>query len=51
VVKTTESYDIKFSGIRRGVEGLIDNDLVPLHSNQLQRLMHLGGKILKTAGM
>jgi 6-phosphofructokinase 1 len=49
VVKTAESYGIKVSRIRRGFEGLIDNDLVPLHSNRPQRLMHLGVTILKTA--
>jgi len=49
VAKTAESYGVKVSGIRRGFEGLIDNELVPLHANQLQRLMHLGGTTLKTA--
>lgn len=49
VAKTAERYGIKVSGIRRGFEGLIDNDLIPLNSNELKRLMHLGGTILKTA--
>jgi 6-phosphofructokinase 1 len=49
VAKTAESYGIKVSGIRRGFEGLIDNDLIPLNSRQLQRIMHLGGTFLKTA--
>jgi 6-phosphofructokinase 1 len=49
VAKTAESYGIKLSGIRRGFEGLIDNDLIPLNSRQLQRIMHLGGTLLKTA--
>lgn len=49
VAKTAESYGIKVSGIRRGFEGLIDNDLIPLNSRQLQSIMHLGGTFLKTA--
>lgn len=49
VVKTAETLGIKVSGIRRGFEGLIDDDLIPLHSQQLQKQMHLGGTILKTA--
>lgn len=49
VAKTAEKYGIQLSGIRRGFEGLIDNDLIPLSANQLQRVMHHGGTILKTA--
>jgi 6-phosphofructokinase 1 len=49
VAKTVESYGIKLSGIRRGFEGFIDNDLIPLNCRQLQRIMHLGGTLLKTA--
>ena len=49
VVKTAETLGIKVSGIRRGFEGLIDDDLIPLQSHQLQKQMHLGGTILKTA--
>lgn len=49
VAKTAESYGIKLSGIRKGFEGLIDNDVMALSSNKLQRVMHLGGTVLKTA--
>lgn len=49
VAKTAETLGIKVSGIRRGFEGLIDNDLIPLCSHQLQKKMHLGGTVLKTA--
>jgi 6-phosphofructokinase 1 len=49
VVKTAESHGIKVSGIRRGFEGLIDDDLILLHSHELQKQMHLGGTVLKTA--
>ncbi len=47
--KTAALNGIKISGIRKGFEGLIDNDLVPLDSHQLQKAMHMGGTILKTA--
>jgi len=49
VVKTAESQGIKVSGILRGFEGLIDDDLTLLHSHELQKQMHLGGTVLKTA--
>lgn len=49
VAKTAENYGLKVSGIRRGFEGLIDNDLIVLNAKQLQKSMHLGGTILKTA--
>jgi 6-phosphofructokinase 1 len=49
VAKTAESEGIKVSGIRRGFEGLIDNDVISLNSHQLRRFIHEGGTILKTA--
>lgn len=49
VAKTAKNHGIKLSGIRKGFEGLIDNDLLPLDPNKMQRLMHQGGTILKTA--
>lgn len=48
-VKTANANGIKVSGIRKGFEGLIDNDIIPLSVNQLQKTMHLGGTVLKTA--
>lgn len=48
-VKTASINGIEVSGIRKGFEGLIDNDLIPLNSRQLQKTMHLGGTVLKTA--
>lgn len=48
-VKTAKINGIKISGIRKGFEGLIDNDLTQLDCDQLQKVMHLGGTILKTA--
>ena len=49
VAKTAEALGIRVSGIRRGFEGLIDDDLIPLHAHQLQKQIHLGGTVLKTA--
>lgn len=47
--QTAEFHGIKVSGIRRGFQGMIDGDLGHLSANQLQRLVHKGGTILKTA--
>ncbi|RYH75847.1 6-phosphofructokinase [Flavobacteriaceae bacterium 144Ye] len=49
IAKTAEATGIKVSGFRKGYEGLIDGDLVPLKSHELQKLVHKGGTILKTA--
>jgi 6-phosphofructokinase 1 len=49
VVKTAQQFNIKVSGIRKGYEGLINNDLISLDATTLQSTMHLGGTILKTA--
>ena len=49
IVKTAQQHGIKVSGIRKGFEGLIDNDLVTLDCKNLQQTMHLGGTVLKTA--
>lgn len=49
IVKSAETKNIKVSGFRKGYEGLIDGDLIPLKSHDLQKSMHKGGTILKTA--
>jgi 6-phosphofructokinase 1 len=49
IVKTAEVNNIKVSGFRKGYEGLIDGDLVLLNTHELQKLVHKGGTILKTA--
>ncbi len=48
-VKTASQNGIRVSGIRKGFEGLIDNDLIPLDCHKMQKVMHRGGTILKTA--
>lgn len=49
IAKTAEAKGIKVSGFRKGYEGLIDGDLIPLKAHELQKLVHQGGTILKTA--
>ena len=49
ITKSAEVKDIKVSGFRKGYEGLIDGDLVPLKSLELQKSTHQGVTIIKTA--
>ncbi|WP_445731586.1 ATP-dependent 6-phosphofructokinase [Mariniflexile sp.] len=49
IAKTAETKGIKVSGIRKGYEGLIDGDFIPLEAHELQKLTQKGGTILKTA--
>lgn len=49
IAKAAEANGIKISGIRKGYEGLIDGHIVPLEVHELQKLVHRGGTILKTA--
>tara|TARA_R110002073_G_scaffold293194_1_gene458725 strand:- start:25069 stop:26040 length:972 start_codon:yes stop_codon:yes gene_type:complete len=49
IAKIAEAKAIKLSGIRKGYEGLIDGDLIPLKSNELKKMTQKGGTILKTA--
>tara|TARA_R110000764_G_scaffold180666_1_gene266722 strand:+ start:169 stop:1143 length:975 start_codon:yes stop_codon:yes gene_type:complete len=49
IVKKAEQSGIKLSGIRKGYEGLIDGDLVLLDARKLQKMVHRGGTLLKTA--
>ena len=49
IAKASEANGIKLSGIRKGYEGLIDDDLVALKSSELKKVTQKGGTILKTA--
>ena len=49
VTKSAEAKSIKVSGFRKGYEGLIDGDLIPLKSHELKKITQIGGTILKTA--
>jgi len=49
IAKASEANGTKLSGIRKGYEGLIDGNLIPLKSNELKKVTQKGGTILKTA--
>ncbi|MDC6388944.1 ATP-dependent 6-phosphofructokinase [Maribacter sp. PR1] len=48
-VKVAEQHGIRVSGILKGYEGMIDGHFIPLESQQLQKTVHRGGTVLKTA--
>lgn len=49
VVRTAIYYGIEAFGIMRGYAGMIDNDIVPMHSRSVANIIQRGGTILKTA--
>ena len=49
VVRTAIYYGLEAFGIMRGYSGMIDNDIVPLHSRSVANIIQRGGTILKTA--
>lgn len=49
ITKAASANSIKLSGIRKGYEGLIDGDFVKLEPHELQKMVHRGGTLLKTA--
>lgn len=49
VVRTAIHYGVGVVGIRRGYQGLIDNELVEMDSHSVSNIMQLGGTILRTA--
>jgi len=49
IAKSAEAKGVEVSGFRKGYEGLIDGDLVPLKSHELKKITQKGGTILKTA--
>ena len=49
VVKAANANGISVSGIRKGYEGMIDGDFLPLNVQDLKHHVHRGGTILKTA--
>jgi len=48
-VRAAEANGIKVTGIRKGYEGMIDGDFTTLKAHELQKLVHTGGTVLKTA--
>jgi 6-phosphofructokinase 1 len=48
VVRTAVYHNIKVIGIRKGYEGMIDNDVIELSTKSVSNIMQRGGTILKT---
>jgi len=49
VVRAGLSYGIKVYGIRRGYEGMIEGDIIPMESHSVSNIIQRGGTILKSA--
>src|SRR5882724_10833542 len=49
VVRTGIYHGMEVFGIMRGYSGMIDNDIVPMHSRSVANIIQRGGTILKTA--
>src|SRR5882757_4733189 len=49
VVRTGIYYGLEVFGIMRGYSGMIENDIVPMHSRSVANIIQRGGTILKTA--
>src|SRR5882757_4828945 len=49
VVRTAIYNGLNVTGIRRGYQGLIENDMYPMQSRSVSNILNLGGTILKTA--
>ena len=49
VVRTGNYYGLEVFGIMRGFSGIIENDIIPMHSRSVANIIQRGGTILKTA--
>jgi 6-phosphofructokinase 1 len=49
VVRTGIYHGLEVFGIMRGYQGLIENDIMPMHSRSVANIIQRGGTILKTA--
>ena len=49
VVRTGIYYGLEVFGIMRGYQGMMENDIVPMHSRSVANIIQRGGTILKTA--
>jgi 6-phosphofructokinase 1 len=49
VVRTGIYYGLEVFGIMRGYSGIIENDIVPMHSRSVANIIQRGGTVLKTA--
>ena len=49
VVRTGLYHGLEVFGVMRGYSGMIENDIVPMHSRSVANIIQRGGTILKTA--
>lgn len=49
VVRTALSYDLEVVGIRRGYQGMIEDDMVEMDGKSVSNIVQKGGTILKSA--
>ncbi len=49
VVRASIANGVQVYGIRRGYEGMIDGDIIPMVSNSVSNIIQRGGTILKSA--
>ena len=49
VVRTGLYHNLEVFGIMRGFQGMVDDDIVPMHSRSVANIIQRGGTILKTA--
>jgi 6-phosphofructokinase 1 len=49
VVRTGLFHNMEMFGIMRGYQGMIDDDIIPMHSRSVANIIQRGGTILKTA--
>jgi 6-phosphofructokinase 1 len=49
VVRTGIYHQMEVFGIMRGYQGMIENDIIPMHSRSVANIIQRGGTILKTA--
>ncbi|NML22169.1 6-phosphofructokinase [Pseudoflavitalea sp. G-6-1-2] len=49
VVRTGLYHGLEVFGIMRGYAGIIENDIVPMHSRSVANIIQRGGTVLKTA--
>ena len=49
VVRAGISNGVKVYGIKRGYEGMIEGDIIPMQSNSVSNIIQRGGTVLKSA--
>ncbi len=49
VVRTALHFNLEAVGIKRGFQGMIEGDFVPMHAYSVSNILHLGGTILRSA--